>query len=374
MRFTKQNIFCKSICFEGNRVRQDAGPTGTRQSLSLFMLHLIAAKSQTMQEKIMENGSGNFVICDEQKEYSECLYRALAEQLHDHYRFYLFHHVEEAENFLERADVDILLICEEYMERMEKGSRFGKCFILTHAPAERPGRDNMAYIYRYQSADAIIGTIRKVTERTVHRKKGGTRIRDDPVLRGLIGIYSPVHRIGKTRFALRMGKKMAEKIPVLYLNMEGNSGESHYFSGSGEQDLGDLLCYFRQERPDYGMKLSSITGQMADLDYIRPMKNELDLRSVKGSEWIRLLDMIFRECIYEAVILDLGECINGLYDILGKCDRIYMPYINDGISMAKIRQYEDNLRMTGNEKILRHTVKRLMMRKRIQTGESGGAG
>lgn len=342
--------------------------------MSLFMLHLIAAKSQTMQEKITENRSGNFVICDEQKEYSEYLYRALAEQLSDHYRFYLFHHAEEAEYFLENTDVDILLICEEYIQRIEKESRFGTCFVLTQAPSDQISRENMFSIYRYQSADAIIGMIRKVTEKKVPPAKGEKRIRDDPVLHGLIGVYSPVHRIGKTRFALRMGKKIAKKIPVLYLNLEGHSGDRCYFSGSAQQDLGDLLCYFRQERPDYGMKLSSITGQMEELDYIRPMRNEMDLRSVEGSEWIRLLDMIFRECIYEAVILDLGECINGLYDILGKCDRIYMPYINDGISMAKIRQYEETMRMTGNEKILRHTVKRLMTRKRIRTGETGGAG
>ena len=58
----------------------------------------------------------------------------------------------------------------------------------------------------------------------VREKRGEVRIRDEPLVRGMIGIYSPVHRIGKTKFALRLGQKMARQVPVLYLNLEGYSG------------------------------------------------------------------------------------------------------------------------------------------------------
>ena len=45
---------------------------------------------------------------------------------------------------------------------------------------------------------------------------------------GLIGVYSPVHRIGKTGFALKLGEQLGEEQPVLYLNLEEYAGVDHY--------------------------------------------------------------------------------------------------------------------------------------------------
>ena len=219
------------------------------------------------------------------------------------------------------------------------------------------------------------------------QKQGKKRIRDEPEAvnvrektrsmapkvsvsvqtRGLIGVYSPVHRIGKTRFAMRLGEKLSGQIPVLYLNLEGYAGGSYYFPEKTEQDLGDLIYCMKQERTDHGLKISSMTGRSGGMDYIMPMENESDLRSVRGEEWISLFDQILEKCIYEAVILDLGDCIDGLYDILRNCSRVYTPYIREGAAMAKLEQYERNLRTTGYGDILTRTVKKQMQRRRHDT-------
>ena len=115
--------------------------------------------------------------------------------------------------------------------------------------------------------------------------------------------------------------------------------------------------------PDHGLKISSMTGQIGRLDYIRPMENVMDLRDVREEEWLRLFGMIAEKCAYEAVILDLGDGIDGLYEILERCSRVYTPYISDPVALAKLKQYEDNLREAGHENILRHTVKKLMRRR-----------
>lgn len=191
-------------------------------------------------------------------------------------------------------------------------------------------------------------------------QKGKKRIRDEPDVKGLIGVYSPIHRIGKTEFALCLGEKIAEKVPVLYINMEGYSGNDFYFQNGKNQDLGDLLYYLKQERVDYGLKTSLMTGQYEKLDYIMPIANEKDLREVTKEEWLTFLDTIMEQCIYQTVILDLGDCILGLYEILKRCDRVYTPFIQDEISMAKMRQYEENLKASGYSDVLKHTVKRRM--------------
>ena len=116
----------------------------------------------------------------------------------------------------------------------------------------------------------------------------------------------------------------------------------------------------KQERCDYGHKTSRMRGQIGRMDFIKPMENEQDLRSVRLEEWLALFDMILEKCIYDTVILDLGDCVDGLYEILRRCVKVYTPYIRDGISEAKLQQYEDNLRQTGYEDILSRTVKRVM--------------
>ena len=101
-----------------------------------------------------------------------------------------------------------------------------------------------------------------------------------------------------------------------------------------------------------------MAGQLGNLDYIKPMKNEQDLRAVSGGEWLSLLDLIFEKCIYETVILDLGDAVSGLYDVLKKCSRVYTLYLNEEAAQAKLRQYEENLRETGYASVLEHTVKK----------------
>ena len=59
------------------------------------------------------------------------------------------------------------------------------------------------------------------------------------------------------------------------------------------------------------------------IDYILPMKNDQDVRSVRKEEWISLLDMILEKCIYDLFLLDLGDAVHCRDDILRKCYRIY---------------------------------------------------
>lgn len=340
------------------------------------------------------------MICDVQEEYSEHLFQILSEHFEGEYQFHLFHDLQKMRGFFERNSAEILVIGEEYGTEITEKKDSGKKFILTGIPGEREEAENI-YLFRYQPAEAMIKMIRKhagksrmskrknypkdpgtpgrsVTSQSqageyVSEKRGKVRIRDEPPVRGLIGIYSPVHRIGKTKFALRLGQKMASQVPVLYLNLEGYSGGQHYFSEGADMDLGDLLYFLKQERDDWGLKLAAMAVRKSGMDYIHPMKNEQDLRSVRGEEWIRLLDMVLEKCIYEVIILDLGDAVCGLYEILRKCDRIYTPYIRESAAEAKLEQYEENLRTAGYADILTKTVKKHVGKGNRYPGRSEGA-
>lgn len=68
----------------------------------------------------------------------------------------------------------------------------------------------------------------------------------------------------------------------------------------------------------------------------------------------------YGESIYKVIILDLGDTVDGLYDLLGRCSKVYTPYIEEGAAKAKLNQYEENLRSAGYGEILKKTVRRRM--------------
>ena len=363
-----------------------------------------------MTEKKKICTSGSFILCDVQKEYADQLLKILAERFAGEYQFHLFYDFEKMKRFVEKSShTDILMIAEEFEAGEDGYPEAEKILILTSIPV-RKGEEKENRIFRYQSADGILDDIIRAAGKeevvssdedqakgpaeegerelmsgpagTVSagsgRKKGGIRIRDKPpdekqrTVKGLIGVYSPIHRIGKTKFAIRLGQKMARNGPVLYLNMEGYSGNDYYFQDNSGKSIGDLLYCLKQEREDHGIRISAMTGQAGGMDYLLPMENERDLREVKAEEWIGLLDEVAEKCIYETIILDLGESVDGIYDILRKCSRVYTPYIREGAAAAKLEQYENNLRSSGYGDILKRTVKKEM--RRVQNSVRATAG
>jgi hypothetical protein len=60
------------------------------------------------------------------------------------------------------------------------------------------------------------------------------------------------------------------------------------------------------------------------------------------------------------VVLDLGESVQGLFQILEGCERIYMPMLEDDVSQQKVQQYEENIRRLSLEELFYKTVRFVM--------------
>lgn len=338
---------------------------------------------------------GNLVICDQEKQYARNLLQMFARNKKTEVQMYLFHTIEELEKFAEQKTIRILLIDRGYPLRQRQNIPAERKFVLVKNMKDSIA-ENEKGVYRYQSADAIWSQIqngeqsRQISKkRNVRNQKEGAKENIVKVnklqnaeekymtsaetekqllqsvckteVRGrLIGIYSPIHRIGKTKFAMELGRELAKKEPVLYLNLEEYAGGDFYFQDQTGQTLADLLYYARQERGNIGLRISTMVGQDEELDYIFPMPYVQDLQGVSAEEWLKLFDQILENCIYGKVIVDLGDSVNGLFQILEKCDTVYTPYIEDGAARAKLNQYAENLRKTGKEKVLEKTIQKKM--------------
>ena len=198
-------------------------------------------------------------------------------------------------------------------------------------------------VYKYQSTDSLI---REVMAYYCEKPQ--------PVLVAVgkrakvIGIYSPIARCLKTSLALTMGQQLARDGKVLYVNFEVLTGFRSLIEGDGKGDLSDILYFFRQE--NFGvMRLKSIVCDWKDMDYIPPVKYPEDLEQLTGEEAANLVECLASECGYEYIIADLGQVICSMVPVLEKCNIIYMPVKEDGVSSAKLEEFEQYLDVTRHE-------------------------
>lgn len=78
---------------------------------------------------------------------------------------------------------------------------------------------------------------------------------------------------------------------------------------------------------------------------------------VTAEEWTGLLEKIEDLGEYEYVILDLSESMQGLFDILRKCKKVFTSVGKDRMAERKLMQYEQLLALSEYEDVLEKTEK-----------------
>jgi hypothetical protein len=124
---------------------------------------------------------------------------------------------------------------------------------------------------------------------------------------------------------------------------DGDISDLMYFSGSGK---GNLIS-----------KLGGLVQTINNLDYIPPAFSPFDLRSIKCSEWLGLIEDLCSYSSYEVILLDFGEQVDNLPELLNRCGKIYMPVREDSMAVTKIAQYEKVMVAREYEEVLGKTIK-----------------
>ena len=258
----------------------------------------------------------NIVICDQEVKYAEKLMENIMERKEFAVKVYVCSTWENVKILSRDKNIHILVIDETCAKKERKGVEAAQIFVLT--------KENM---------------MRSVKKESVK----------------MLAVYSPIHRAGKTSFAVAFGKELARCKKVLYLNLEEYFGYGGIFTQADGGNLGDVLYYTRQENSNFGLRLGMLVRKMDELNYIPPMPVSLDLKEVLWEEWEVLLKQIVEDSVYEVILLDVGECVQGLFQMLDLCDRIYMPILEDSISQGKLRRYEENLKTLQLERLSEKT-------------------
>lgn len=299
----------------------------------------------------------NVVICDRQFQYANSLAENILERKELSLRVYVCTGLDYVLQLQRRKKIHLFIVDESYSKEERKQIQAEQTFVLG-VNGDSGLQNEESWIWKCQSADKIMQEIfEKCADGTQIRIAGATR----KIKPRMIAVYSPIHRVGKSTFALALGKELAREKKVLYLNLEEYAG---YEKTEESLNLGDLLYYMQQKDGAFGMRLQGAVQRDEVLDYIPPISSALDLKEVSVSQWQELLGKIVENSTYEQIILDVGECVQGLFRLLETCERVYMPVLMDEISQRKIRQYEETIRRLKLEK-LSHITYRFVMPEHI---------
>ncbi len=296
----------------------------------------------------------NLVICDDEFRYANSLGENIATREELAFRVYTCSSMEKALKLSEEKTIHAFVVDDRYDSKERKSVGALQTFVLSKGIVSDLLEEECE-IYKYQCADEIIRKILEVYEkqtgenitRSIHKEKAG-----------LVAVYSPIHRVGKTQFALALGKECAKTRRTLYLNLEEYAG----FGDAAYEgmNLGDLLYYIKQGNANLGAHLQLAVRQMDELDYIWPIPIATDLKSISTDEWKLLFGELLERSVYETVILDIGESVQGIFEILKMCDKIYMPILEDDVSDRKLQQYERNLEQLNLGQLTRITHRFIM--------------
>ncbi len=287
-------------------------------------------------EKIM-------AVCDVDPEYARQFAEAANERGRTPFTVIPFSGVEPLLEYAKKHEIEILLLGASVTEEMAAGIKARSVIRLSEGGAER-GQEKSPWVYKYQSVDGVI--------REVMAAYCREPMEETYVLLGkravVLGVYSPLGRCRKTALALTLGQQLAREGKVLFVSFEEFSGFSRLLETGQKQDLSDVLYFFRQG-DFHVMRLRSMVYTLRDMDYILPVQYPEDLEQVSGEDAGLLLEKLAGECGYEYVVVDVGHSLRNRIPVLERCDTIWMPILEDGISAARLEEFDDYLRVTGRE-------------------------
>lgn len=286
-----------------------------------------------------------FAVCDTDRLYVKNLIQYINSRQNIPLKLQAFTSTELLKEYAAQNNIELLLISTEAMDEEIAEFSIGKIVLLTEDGAV--GVKGFPTVNRYQASGNLVQEVMQyygtgnLAVAYAAAKLATTQI---------IGIYSPIKRCGKTTFALALGEEYAKNKHVLYINLEDFSGFRALFNREYRMDISDLLYFYREEKQGMLNRVEEIAERLHFLYYLPPAMCPADMKSVQPEEW-REWFLLLMQSKYEVIIVEPGECIYGLEEMLALCNKIYMPILEDKISLAKLKEYEDYLLLSGWESL-----------------------
>lgn len=297
------------------------------------------------------------VLYDREEEYTQLMADFLKVHQDAPWNIHAYTMGEELLQQEQRAKISMLVIAESVYSEELSVLQADRKVILNESGVVRFG--NLPNINKYQKAEEVL---RELLELYMDIAGGVLPKLQSSFQTKFIGIYSPIKRCLQTSVALSMCQMLAQKQRTLYLNFEHYMGIAELLPDRQSRDMADLLYFLNTEQDKFRLRLQTIIQHKGSLEYIPPMKSGQNLLSITAAEWLHLLQKMEELGEYKYIVLDLSESMQGLFDILRICTKIFTLTEEDRISKAKLMQYEQLLSWYDYEDVLQKTSKHISPR------------
>ena len=291
-----------------------------------------------------------FAICDLEEAYVVHLADYLNQKTGLPFRVMAFTRLDSLIEYAQGHEIEILLISTDAMNEEVRSLNVHRIIILSDG--EKPDLEgNELFIDKYQDSDTIARLVCDYAGEAYAQMKdslGGCR---------LLGVYSPIARCGKTMFCLTLGQVLAQSQKTLYLNLENCSGLEGLLQANWREDLADLIFAARSEREHFRARLEGIVKSFGMLDICPPSFFPEDLRETGVSEWMQFFSSLAQAGEYQAIILDIGDQIKDIPELLNMCSAAFLPLLADPVSRSKLSQFEKNLEALSMEDLRRSMIR-----------------
>lgn len=301
-----------------------------------------------MKEVLREKVVATMVLCDTEEEYAQLMTEFIKRHRDLPWELHTYTDVEELLNT--EREAALLVVAESACTDKLRQSSPGRLVVLNESGLMR--WENLRYVDKYQKAEEVLKSLLEIY----------MEIADAPLPRlkkscktVFIGNYSPVRRSMQTSLALTLSQLLAGEHTTLYLNFEQYAGLAELVPDMQTLDLADLLYFLNAEQEKFRLRMRTMVKRIGSLDYVPPMKSGQNLLTVTATEWLSLLQKLEELGEYEYVVLDLSESMQGLFQILRLCKKVFTVTKEDKIAKSKLLQYEQLLALYEYGDVLEKT-------------------
>lgn len=291
------------------------------------------------------------VLCDSEEDYVQHMADFLRKKKETAWEVIAYTRPEELKKFAQQEKIEILIISEAVYGDFVSELPVKLSVLLNESGIVQ--EKGLVNIDKYQEAEKVRQAVLACymeKEKVFFPRLGSMK------QTRLIGMFSPVRRCLQTTFALTYGQLLAEKHRTLYISFEHYAGLEEW-QECRRQDLSALLYYQQVEGEDFAMHIQTMVQRLGNLEYVAPMVNGENLLYVTMQEWQKLLRSLMECGEYEYIILDLSESMQGLFEILRMCSKIYTIIQEDTRARCKLNQYEQLLSSQEYDDVRSKTAK-----------------
>ena len=248
-------------------------------------------------------------------------------------------------------NTEILLISQEEYQKQKIDNTVKNIILLSlkgyirYAELEET-RSRVFGVLKYISADDIVREILNIYK--PDREEAWLKIAGKQSK--IIGLYSPIHRCGKTYAAIALSAIGNEYKKTLLISFEEYKGILYEALKYTDYDMSDVLYAYKQGNFSWD-KLSKIVYSTGSLDLIAPARYPEDIGELSSKELYELIQSIAKESEYELIVIDFGVLGKRGIDLLEMCHSVYMPILPDPISEKRIEEFYDYLTLLDREHI-----------------------